>query len=215
MAQCTCGAVIERRSTRGRMPRYCSDACRQREHRRRAKEPDQPAPQPTEPAVETETETAPDAPPRRARRPRRAQPDDGSARFGDRGGRLYEFLSRGLDDLATLVLAEECARMADRLDAFEDVIGGRGVLSLMRAAVVEQLDFDEGDVERIVRIEVKVDNVVGEARQTALALRHMLTTLSEARKARPAPQPKQSAAKKVNRLDELKDRRARRLAGSD
>lgn len=123
-----------------------------------------------------------------------------SDRLGPRGQRLYDALSKGAD-AATLVLLEEAARTADRLDDLDRVIAGKGVLQLLRF----RLSDDEGRVA-----EVKFDAVLGEARQQASVLRQMLVTLGVGKAAAEAP----ASSGKGSALDELTARRAGRQSGS-
>jgi hypothetical protein len=121
--------------------------------------------------------------------------------FGPRGQRLYDGLTRGVVEQAVLVLAEEAARLADRLDDIDAIIAGKGVLELLRFRLVD----DEGRVA-----EVKFDGVLSEARQQAGALRQVLTTLGVGTGAAEAAPPARTSP-----LDEVARRRdAARGTGS-
>lgn len=98
-----------------------------------------------------------------------------------RGERLYAALTTETSPDAIKVLAEEAARIADRLDELDRIIAGKGVLNLMRFRLqgsgVFDIDEDEGIESRRYVVEVKFDSVLGEARQQAGALRQIFTTL--------------------------------------
>lgn len=113
---------------------------------------------------------------------------------------LRTALSKGVGDQGTLALIDEAARIAGRLDDLDRVIAGKGVLGLMH--------FRHMDDERQV-VEMKVDNVLAEARQQASVLRQLLVTLGVG-KAEAAAPPKP----KGNPLDELNARRAARGTGT-
>lgn len=59
--------------------------------------------------------------------------------------------------------------MADRLEQMNDVIAGKGVLKLMHFRVPGVLDPASG----VVRVDMTVDHVMGEARQLQLAFERM------------------------------------------
>lgn len=121
------------------------------------------------------------------------------------GKRLYSALSGGSDDVARDALALETARISDRLDELDRIIAGRGVLELMQFRLKDSFDDDEG---RSVLVEVKFDNVLGEARQQANVLRQMLVSLGLGQVVTKA-EPQRSSI-----LDELAKRRAGRAAGA-
>lgn len=86
--------------------------------------------------------------------------------LGDRGRAFYDALTAGIEVPAErLALIVEAARMADRLEQINDVIAGKGVLKLMHFRVPGVLDPASG----VVRVEMSVDHVMGEARQLQLA----------------------------------------------
>jgi hypothetical protein len=121
--------------------------------------------------------------------------------FGPRGQRLYDGLTKGVTEQAVLVLAEEAARLADRLDDIDAIISGKGVLELLRFRLLD----DDGRVA-----EVKFDAVLSEARQQAGALRQVLTTLGVGTGAAEA-----APAARTSPLDEVARRRdAARGTGS-
>lgn len=127
-------------------------------------------------------------------------------RFQERGQRLFDGLTSGIDEQAVMVLAEEAARLADRLDDLNSIISGKGVLNLMHFRVPNV--FDGADDLNHVTVEVKFDNVLGEARQQAGALRQILATLGIGKAESAAPEQKGTA------LDELNARRASRSTGT-
>ena len=131
---------------------------------------------------------------------------DDEARFGSRGQRLFDALTEGVTEEARLVLAEEAARVADRLDELDRIIAGKGVLELMRFRC---RDLFSDDDERNISVEVKFDHVLGEARQQTNGLRQVLTTLGVGKTdaAEPAPAPAKSP------LDELRERREKQHTG--
>ena len=124
--------------------------------------------------------------------------------LGKRGKALWESL--GFDaDTANGVLALEAARAADRLDELDSVIQGKGVLELMQFRVPHAVD-DQG----AVTVEVKFDNVLGEARQQQNVLRQLLVTLASV-----ADSPAKAAAPAVpvaSVTDEFTKRRRSRGA---
>lgn len=93
----------------------------------------------------------------------------------ERGQRLYDAYSGRVDD-AGLVVLEEAARIADRLDELDSVIAGKGVLNLMSFRLDLDLEDESGD--RNINVRVEFSNVLGEARQQALALRQLVASLS-------------------------------------
>jgi len=94
--------------------------------------------------------------------------------FGERGQRLYDAYSASVSP-SGLVLLEEAARLADRLDELDSVIHGKGVLNLMSFRLDLDLEDEAGD--RQVNVRVEFSNVLAEARQQALALRQLLSAL--------------------------------------
>jgi uncharacterized protein (DUF2126 family) len=102
-----------------------------------------------------------------ARKPKFGEPT--AAPLHDRGSRLYELLAPAGSDLAQQAVALEAARMADRLDALNAAIEGDGVLELMRFRVRGALS-EEG----VVSVDLHVDGLLSEARQTAAAFERVL-----------------------------------------
>jgi hypothetical protein len=115
--------------------------------------------------------------------------------LGARAQGLRDALAKGVTNASVLVLVDEAARIADRLDQFDEVIAGKGVLGLMH--------FRHMD-DNLQVVEMKVDGVFAEARQQANALRQILVTLGVDKAERSAPEKKGTA------LDELNARRAER-----
>lgn len=125
-------------------------------------------------------------------------------KFGARGTRLYKALTNSTSPEALKVLAEESARIADRLDELDRIIAGKGVLELMRFRSMIPYEDDQGDKHLTVKVEFS--SVLGEARQQAGALRQILATLGVDKAATAPP------ASGGTGLDELKKRRADRQA---
>lgn len=90
--------------------------------------------------------------------------------LGERGRAFHDALTSGIDvPFERLALVIEAARMADRLEQMNDVIAGKGVLKLMHFRVPGVLDPASG----VVRVDMTVDHVMGEARQLQLAFERM------------------------------------------
>lgn len=119
----------------------------------------------------------------------------------ERGGKLYSALSPAGEDAARDVLALEAARIMDRLDELDRIIAGKGVLELMRFRLADVFDAEE---EKRIRVEVKFDSVLGEARQQANVLRQILVSLGLGKAEAKQPERKGSP------LDEIAKRRAAR-----
>ena len=77
-------------------------------------------------------------------------------------------------DPSQLVQLEEACRAKDRLDEFDSIIHGKGVLNLMRFRLREHWD-EEGD--RTVAVEVKFDSVITQANATANLMKQLLAAL--------------------------------------
>ena len=125
--------------------------------------------------------------------------------LSESGLSLFKALSPDVSDQAREALATEAARISDRLDELDRIIAGKGVLELMRFRVADVFDDADG---RNVRVEVKFDSVLGEARQQANVLRQILVSLGLGKVAEKPPQQRSSV------LDELAKRRAGRSAGA-
>lgn len=125
---------------------------------------------------------------------------DVPAGLGVRGLSLWEASSSG--DVTRDALVLEACRLADRLDELDGVIQGKGVLNLMQFRVLD--DVVHEDVQT-VKVEVKFQNVLSEARQQALAFTSVLKALSagDAPAAKPAPAPQ---ADNVTPLDRMRQR---------
>lgn len=125
--------------------------------------------------------------------------------LGKRGKALWKSLGFEADS-AHGVMALEAARAADRLDELDSIIQGKGVLELMQFRVPHAVD-DQG----AVTVEVKFDNVLGEARQQQNVLRQLLVTLTAAAEsAKGAASPAPAAA--ASPVDEFTKRRQGRGA---
>lgn len=108
--------------------------------------------------------------------------------LGERGSAIFQALAKGVSDPARIALITEAARTADRLDELDNIIQGKGVLSLMQF----RLDFPREDGEPFT-VEVRFQNVLAEARQQTLAFANVLKTLgldSTAAPAAPVAAPK-------------------------
>lgn len=125
--------------------------------------------------------------------------------LSSRAENLYSALSPAASELSREALAMEAARIMDRLDELDRIIAGKGVLELMRFRVADVFDADD---ERNIRVEVKFDNVLGEARQQANALRQILVSLGLGKAEAKQPEQRSSV------LDELAKRRAARQSGT-
>ena len=73
-----------------------------------------------------------------------------------------------------LVQLEEACRAKDRLDEFDRIIQGKGVLNLMRFRV---LGITEDDDERQMTVLVKFDDVIARSNATANLLKQLLAAL--------------------------------------
>ncbi|CAM3809714.1 Terminase small subunit [Tsukamurella ocularis] len=87
--------------------------------------------------------------------------------FGDGGAALWGELHDELDPADLTVLIQEACRITDRLDRLHAAIQADGIVELIER---------DGDV-----IEVKVDNVLSEARQQAGALQRLLADIAKRR----------------------------------
>lgn len=125
-------------------------------------------------------------------------------KLGPRGRRLYSALIGPTATEPQKVLAEEAARIADRLDELDSIIHGNGVLNLMRFRSMLPHEDEMGDKHLTVKVEFS--SVLSEARGQAATLKQILTTLG-VEQATAAP-----PAAKGTGLDELKRRRRERQA---
>lgn len=87
-------------------------------------------------------------------------------RFGPRGKRLWDAYEVLVDGQRGLVLLEEAARLADRLDKLDDLL--RGDASVW-AKLVHDLRTED--------YELRIDSALVEARQQQGVLRQILTSL--------------------------------------
>lgn len=90
-----------------------------------------------------------------------------SDEFGSGGAALWAELHQEGDTAEMTVLVQEACRITDRLDQLASAIKADGIFDLVER---------EGDV-----VEVKVDNVLSEARQQAAALQRLLTDIASRR----------------------------------
>jgi hypothetical protein len=81
--------------------------------------------------------------------------------------------SHELDAVQLVQLLEAC-RTKDRLDEFDEIIHGRGVLELMRFRILGQFDSDDGTH---LTVNVKFDNVISTANTTANLMKQLLAAL--------------------------------------
>jgi hypothetical protein len=77
-------------------------------------------------------------------------------------------------DAPQLVQLEEACRAKDRLDEFDSIIHGKGVLNLMRFRLTDLFSEDE---ERNVKVDVRFDAVIAQANATANLLKQLLAAL--------------------------------------
>lgn len=93
-----------------------------------------------------------------------------------KGGRaLWRSIAGDHDlDVMQRVQLEEACRAKDRLDEFDSIIHGKGVLDLMRFRV--QGLSGESD-ERHMTVEVKFDNVITTANATANLMKQLLAAM--------------------------------------
>lgn len=92
----------------------------------------------------------------------------GSALWADITG------SHELDATQRVQLLEAC-RAKDRLDEFDEIVHGRGVLQLMQFRVLGQ--YDDGDDGKHLTVDVKFDNVITTANATANLMKQLLAAL--------------------------------------
>lgn len=122
-----------------------------------------------------------------------------------RGRRLWADLAEGEKTLTPpqLLLLEEAARTADRLEQLDGVIRGKGVDGLLHLRHMHDSCSDND-----MQIVLTVDGVLAEARQQQNALRQMLSTLVTT--LRPAVEEEPD----VDAADEIAQRRAARRAAA-
>lgn len=137
-----------------------------------------------------------------------------------RGRRLWrQVFEQGDLDPAQVVILEEACRLADRLDELDSVIQGKGVLNLMQFRL--ELGSGDGSEDSPVKVEVKFNNVLGEARQQQNVLKQLLVSLRlpdeagvrpQKRGARGAYQPKGSGGEPRRSMESALER-AKKAAG--
>lgn len=90
------------------------------------------------------------------------------------GGRALWKAIDGSHDLDAVqeVQLEEACRAKDRLDEFDSIIAGKGVLNLMRFRLTS-VDFDDSEAT----VEVKFDQVISQANATANLMKQLLAAL--------------------------------------
>ena len=97
-----------------------------------------------------------------------------SPTFNERGSELYAGLV-GMKEFnpAELVLVVELCRMADRLEAIEDLVARKGLANLLHLRRMD--DFGEEDGEVVIK--VTIDGVLAEGRQLQLAFQRAAAAL--------------------------------------
>lgn len=78
-------------------------------------------------------------------------------------------------DPAQVVILEEACRMADRLDELDSIIQGKGVLNLMQFRM--GLDSGDGSEDSPIKVEVKFNSALAEARQQQNVFKQLLVSL--------------------------------------
>lgn len=124
------------------------------------------------------------------------------------GSALWKSLGHTSTTTAAGRVALEACRTADRLDELDSIIQGKGVLQLMRFR--QMLGSGDGSDGHPVNIEVKFDNVLGEARQQQNGLRQLLISLANMDKGEKPAKPSTTAA--ASTVDEFTTRRRARGA---
>lgn len=90
------------------------------------------------------------------------------------GALLWAEVSKAHElDITQRVTLEEACRAKDRLDEFARIIEGKGVLKLMHFRLHESF----GDDSRYASVEVKFDDVITRANQTANLMKQLLASL--------------------------------------
>lgn len=92
--------------------------------------------------------------------------------LGERGSRLWQELYEEGAPEVERALIDELARTADRLDELDSIIQGKGVLNLMQFRVDAI-----GDAENDIKVEVKFNAVLAEARQQSASLAGLVKSL--------------------------------------
>jgi hypothetical protein len=72
-----------------------------------------------------------------------------------------------------LVMLEELCRMADRLEAINELVAKKGLANLLHLRRMDDFGEEEGEVV----IKVTIDSVLAEGRQLQLAFQRVATTL--------------------------------------
>lgn len=117
------------------------------------------------------------------------------AGLGERGSRLWQFLSDGVTAPNELALIDEVARTADRLDELDNIIQGKGVLNLMQFRL-DDVDYDSAEMS----VTVSFAAPLAEARQQSASLAGLLKTLSSMQGEKVAPKPRQGVSSKPEPL---------------
>ena len=95
--------------------------------------------------------------------------------FGPGGAALWLAVTEAHElDAVQLVQLTEACRMKDRLDDFDEVIQGKGVLQLMRFRVSAIDEMAENPGATVI---VKFDGVIDKANATANAMKQLLAAM--------------------------------------
>lgn len=96
------------------------------------------------------------------------------ATFGPGGRKLWNAVTKAhvLDEVQKVQLTEAC-RMKDRLDEFDRIIQGEGVLKLMRF----RMNVEDMLEDPRATVEVKFDGVIDKANTTANTMKQLLASL--------------------------------------
>ena len=95
--------------------------------------------------------------------------------FNERGAELHAgLLAMKQFNPAELVLVVELCRMADRLEAIEVLVAGKGLANLLHLRRMDDFGEEEGEVV----IKVTIDAVLAEGRQLQLAFQRATVALN-------------------------------------
>lgn len=137
--------------------------------------------------------------------------------LGERGSSLFNALAECFDgDSSRLALLVEACRIADRLDGLNEAVSARGVIDLMRFR--SMLGSGNGSEESPIKVEIKFDSVLAEARQQANTLRLILGQIVPADVGKQGAEAGDGAAdgpKGGLSIDQLADRRQQRASSAN
>ena len=121
--------------------------------------------------------------------------------FNERGTQLHSALLAMKEfNPAEMVLVVEMCRMADRLEAINELVASKGLANLLHLRRMD--DFGEENGEPVIK--VTIDSVLAEGRQLQLAFQRVATTLKLDSGAMPEAE--------VDLGDDLAKQRADRIA---